>query len=41
MENGASEIMTRMEQSTLNRSKNDLLSGDVDKLEQKHLRKDR
>ena len=39
MENGASEIMTRMEQSTLNRSKNDLLSGDVDKLEQKHLRK--
>lgn len=39
MENGAREIMMRMEQSTLNRSKSDLLSGEFDKLEQKHLRK--
>lgn len=39
MENGASEIMMRMEQSTLNRKKDELLSGEVDKLEQKHLRK--
>lgn len=39
MENGAREIMMRMEQSTLNRSKDQLLSGEFDKLEQKHLRK--
>lgn len=39
MENGAREIMMRMEQSTLNRTKEELLSGDHDKLEQKHLRK--
>lgn len=39
MENGAQEIMVRMEQSTLNRKKDELLSGTVDRLEQKHLRK--
>lgn len=39
VENGATEIMTRMEQSTLNKNKGELLSGEFDQLEQKHLRK--
>lgn len=39
MENGAPEIMMRAEQSTLNKRKDELLSGEFDKLEQKHLRK--
>lgn len=38
-ENGAGQIMDRMIQSSLNRTKNELLSGDYDKLEQKHMRK--
>lgn len=38
-ENGKAEIMGRMIQSTLNKSKKDLQSGEHDKLEQKHVRK--
>ncbi len=38
-ENGKNEIMNRMIQSTLNRTKNELQSGDFDRLEQKHIRK--
>lgn len=38
-ENGEMEITTRMEQSTMGITKSELLSGDFDKKEQKHLRK--
>lgn len=38
-ENGKRQIMERMIQSTLNKTKLDLLSGDYDKQEQKHMRK--
>lgn len=38
-ENGKRQIMDRMIQSTLNKTKLELLSGDYDKLEQKHMRK--
>lgn len=38
-ENGAGQIMDRMIQSSLNKSKKELISGDYDKLEQKHMRK--
>lgn len=38
-ENGKREIMGRMIQSTLNKTKMDMNSGDHDKLEQKHVRK--
>lgn len=38
-ENGKKNIMERMVQSTLNRTKLDLISGDYDKLEKRHMRK--
>lgn len=38
-ENGKSQIMERMVQSTLNKTKLEILSGEYDKLEQKHMRK--
>lgn len=38
-ENGKSQIMERMVQSTLNKTKLEILSGDYDKLEQRHMRK--
>lgn len=38
-ENGANQIMDRMVQSTLNKTKKDLLSGEFDKLEKRHMRK--
>lgn len=38
-ENGKREIMGRMVQSTLNKSRRDMQSGEFDKLEQRHLRK--
>lgn len=38
-ENGKNNIMERMVQSTLNKTKLDLLSGDYDKMEQRHMRK--
>lgn len=38
-ENGGNEIMTRMIQSTLQKTKEELYSGDYDKAEQKHMRK--
>lgn len=38
-ENGKHEIMGRMIQSTLNRTKHELMSGDVDDLEQRQMRK--
>ena len=38
-ENGKNQIMERMIQSTLNKTKKDMLSGEYDKLEQKHMRK--
>ena len=38
-ENGKHEIMGRMIQSTLNRTKQELMSGDVDELEQRQVRK--
>lgn len=38
-ENGKNQIMERMVQSTLNKTKLELLSGDYDKMEQKHMRK--
>lgn len=39
LENGKSQIMERMVQSTLNKSKKQLMTGDYDKLEQRHMRK--
>ena len=38
-ENGKNQIMERMVQSTLNKTKLEILSGDYDKLEQRHMRK--
>ena len=38
-ENGKYQIMDRMVQSTLNRTKMELISGDFDKLERRHMRK--
>lgn len=38
-ENGKNQIMERMVQSTLNKTKLEILSGEFDKLEQKHMRK--
>ena len=38
-ENGKYQIMDRMVQSTLNRTKMELISGDSDKLERRHMRK--
>lgn len=38
-ENGKNQIMERMIQSTLNKTKKEMLSGEYDKLEQKHMRK--
>lgn len=38
-ENGKNNIMERMIQSTLNRTRKDILSGEQDKLEQRHMRK--
>lgn len=38
-ENGKNNIMERMVQSTLNKTKLDILSGDYDKMEQRHMRK--
>lgn len=38
-ENGSGQIMDRMIQSSLNKTKKELISGDYDKLEQKHMRK--
>lgn len=38
-ENGKNQIMERMIQSTLNRTKKEMISGEFDKLEQKHMRK--
>ena len=38
-ENGKKQIMERMVQSTLNKTKLDILSGDFDKIEQRHMRK--
>ena len=38
-ENGKKQIMERMIQSTLNKTRMDLISGDFDKLEQRHMRK--
>lgn len=38
-ENGKNQIMERMVQSTLNKTKLEILSGDFDKLEQSHMRK--
>lgn len=38
-ENGATQIMGRMIQSTLNRTKKDMLSGEYDALEKRHMRK--
>ena len=38
-ENGKYQIMDRMVQSTLNKTKLELLSGDFDKLERRHMRK--
>ncbi|MEG1415161.1 MAG: DnaB-like helicase C-terminal domain-containing protein [Clostridium sp.] len=38
-ENGKAQIMGRMVQSTLNKTKMELQSGEYDKLEQKHMRK--
>ena len=38
-ENGKEQIMSRMVQSTLNKTKLDMLSGEYDSLEQKHMRK--
>lgn len=39
VENGDLQIMERMVQSTLKKTKKEMLSGEYDKLEQKHLRK--
>lgn len=38
-ENGKNQIMERMIQSTLNKTKKDIMSGEFDKMEQKHMRK--
>lgn len=38
-ENGKSQLMDRMIQSTLNKTRGEMLSGDYDKLEQRHMRK--
>lgn len=38
-ENGKNQIMERMIQSTLNKTKIEILSGDFDKMEQSHMRK--
>ena len=38
-ENGKAQIMERMIQSTMNKSKLEILSGDYDKIEQRHMRK--
>ena len=38
-ENGKKQIMERMVQSTMNKTKLDILSGDYDKMEQRHMRK--
>lgn len=38
-ENGKNNIMERMVQSTLNKTRKDILSGEHDKLEQRHMRK--
>lgn len=38
-ENGKNQIMERMVQSTLNKTKMEMLSGDYDKLEKSHMRK--
>lgn len=38
-ENGASQIMGRMVQSTLNKTKKEVLSGDFDKIEKRHVAK--
>lgn len=38
-ENGAKSIMNRMVQSTLNKTKKDMLTGDYDEMEKRHMRK--
>ena len=38
-ENGKNQIMDRIVQSTLNKTRKELLSGDFDKVEQRHMRK--
>lgn len=38
-ENGKNQLMDRMIQSTLNKTKREMLTGDYDKMEQKHMRK--
>lgn len=38
-ENGKNQLMDRMIQSTLNKTKKELLTGDYDKMEQRHMRK--
>lgn len=38
-ENGKNNIMERMVQSTLNKNRKEILSGEYDKLEQRHMRK--
>lgn len=38
-ENGKNQLMDRMIQSTLNKTKREMLSGEYDKLEQRHMRK--
>lgn len=38
-ENGKNQIMERMVQSTLNKTKSDILSGEYDKMEKQHMRK--
>lgn len=38
-ENGKNQVMERMVQSTLNKTKRDMLSGDYDQLEKRHMRK--
>lgn len=38
-ENGKNQLMDRMIQSTLNKTKKEMLTGDYDKMEQRHMRK--
>lgn len=38
-ENGKNQLMDRMIQSTLNKTKREMLTGDYDKMEQRHMRK--
>lgn len=38
-ENGKNQLMDRMIQSTLNKTKREMLTGDCDKMEQRHMRK--